>query len=204
MVIISLAAYKGGVGKTTLAVAIAAAGAETGEKVLLVDSDPQGSAYNWTERAQESGHTLGCATTMQPSANLAARLQALGADNYALTVIDTPPGSGPIVTGALEAADVALLPTRPTTADLDRLWATLDAAQRSATPALVVLTMARLGTRSLLAAREALEAGGARVARTVLPLREPIAQAFGRQPEGSLATAAVELLAELYAMDREP
>lgn len=42
--IISVANLKGGVGKTTSAVNVAACWGEAGEKVLLVDLDPQGSA----------------------------------------------------------------------------------------------------------------------------------------------------------------
>ncbi len=197
--ILTVAALKGGAGKTTLAVALAEVAArETGARVLLVDTDGQGSALAWTVRSEDAGQPFKAGAVGLPSAHLADRLAAVGVDAYDLVVIDTPPGSGPIVTSALEVADLAILPTRPTLADLDRLWPTWDRAEKVGTPALVVLTQARLGTRSLQAANEALEAGGAKVARSALPMREEIAHNFGTPPAGILATFAADLLAEAF------
>ena len=43
---------KGGTGKTTLAASIAVVAAEKGEKVVVLDLDPQASLVHWGERRQ--------------------------------------------------------------------------------------------------------------------------------------------------------
>ena len=45
--ILSVLNQKGGVGKTTLSITLAAAWAGRKHRVLLVDADPQGSALDW-------------------------------------------------------------------------------------------------------------------------------------------------------------
>ncbi len=197
---ITVAALKGGAGKTTLAVALAEVAArQTGGRVLLIDTDSQGSALAWSARSEDAGQPFKADAVGILSPNLADRLPTI-AGTYDLVVIDTPPGSDRMVTSALEVADLAILPTRPTLADLDRLWPTFDRAEKARTRALVVLTQARLRTRSLDAAREALQAGGATVARSALPMREDIARNFGTLPAGTLATVATDLLAEAFEM----
>lgn len=51
---------KGGTGKTTLSINLARAFQQNGFRVLIVDSDPQGTARDWSQASQEHhpGHKV--------------------------------------------------------------------------------------------------------------------------------------------------
>ncbi|MFO0851854.1 MAG: ParA family partition ATPase [Gemmataceae bacterium] len=114
--VISVLNQKGGVGKTTLTVHLATALARAGEKVLLVDADPQGSALDWS--AARRGEPLFPVAGL-PKASLHKELPALAA-NYAYALIDGPPRVYDVARSAILASDLVLIPVQPSPYDV---WA---------------------------------------------------------------------------------
>jgi chromosome partitioning protein len=134
-----VASLKGGVGKTTTAVYLAAAAAAS-RPVRLVDADPQGSAAVWLEENPIDGVEV----VEAPSERLVARTMAAPAGT--VVVVDTPPGSERLTATAIGLADVVLVPTRVGGVEPSRVVATLGLVPRK-TPAGLVISSARPWTR---------------------------------------------------------
>ena len=114
-VIISVCNQKGGSGKTTTAVNLAACWAREGMRTLLIDSDEQHSALAWKADRPEG---LPEVTVIGlPVSNLLREVGAFSRD-YGVVIID---GGGRITNTArlaCRAADFIIIPTRPSKPDI--------------------------------------------------------------------------------------
>jgi len=119
MLIVALVNQKGGAGKTTVAVNLAAEWLRAGRRVLLVDADPQGTARTWRAVAGELGEPAPDVVTMGAELWEPERLPRL-ARSYERVVIDCPPRMNEVQRAALAVADVAVVPSGPGQATLGR------------------------------------------------------------------------------------
>jgi chromosome partitioning protein len=132
---LAIISQKGGAGKTTLAVHLAAAATGAGYRSAVIDLDPQGTAASWGDRraAQEPEVISGQAIRL-PALIKAA--QTNGAD---FLILDTAPNADQTASLAVRAADIVLVPCRPAAFDLEAVETTLMLAKTAAKPAYVVL-----------------------------------------------------------------
>ena len=138
---IVVANLKGGVGKTTAAVYLAAAAVERGhDPVVLVDADRQASSAVWLEERPLEGVEV----VEAPSERTV--LRAMKGDG--VVIVDTPPGDERLVHSALQEADSVVIPTRAGGVEFPRVTYTLGMTPAK-TPRGVVVTAARLGTNDL-------------------------------------------------------
>ena len=114
--IISIINQKGGVGKTTLSISLAAALTARKMRVLLVDADPQGSALDWVA---VRGEDVLFAAVGMPKAILHLELPKMVKD-FDAVVIDGPPRIYEVARSAVMASDVVLIPVLPSQFDV---WA---------------------------------------------------------------------------------
>lgn len=126
---ITLVTQKGGSGKTTITASLAVAAAEAGEKVVALDLDPQGSLAAWGDNRTEEAPAVD-RLGADRLAELPQILAALGEQGFTLAVLDT---AGVASTGgnlAMQAADLALIPARPSRLDLQATMPTIETLMR--------------------------------------------------------------------------
>lgn len=114
--IIGVLNQKGGVGKTTLSVNLAASLARGGSRVLLIDADPQGSALDWAA-ARQSEPLFSVVGLPRPTVHKEIAQIGHGYDHI---IIDGPPRVTDLARSAIMASDVVLIPVQPSPYDI---WA---------------------------------------------------------------------------------
>lgn len=176
--IIAVANTKGGVGKTTSAVMLAAAAVRAGYPAQVLDADPQGSASTWARLAENGGETF-------PFSVLPANIPTINAliDDSMFTIIDTPPGMADVIQASVNKADFVVIPTLPASSDMLRTGQTLAATAGKA--AAVLLISVEENTNAYRAAKEVLKDGYPHF-DTVIPKRQSLRDLYGSPPARSL------------------
>lgn len=136
MTIIAIVSQKGGSGKTTLAVNLAAAAEAAGQVALIIDTDPQATATQWGAwRADRAPEVIDSAPP-----RIQHKIAAATAQGATFIVIDTPPHADSTASRAVEAADLVLIPCRPSAFDLAAIKTTINLVRLFGKPAFVVFT----------------------------------------------------------------
>jgi len=131
---IAIISQKGGAGKTTLAVHLAAAAQDAGTIALIVDTDPQATASQWAAWRQDKPPEV----IDSPPPRLAVKIRQAREQGAQWIVVDTPPHADSAARAAVEVADLVLIPCRPSAFDLSAIETTAKLVQLLRKPAYVV------------------------------------------------------------------
>jgi chromosome partitioning protein len=206
--VIAIVNQKGGAGKTTIALNLAAALADGGTRVLLIDADPQHTASDWSAVREKAPPFM---LIGLPQPVLHRDVPNLAAD-YDYVVIDGPPRNYEVTRSAIAAADLVLIPVQPSGADFWASRETVKLAQEAhafkETQKTVLLVSRRKGQTALgRDIREALASFELPLLRTDVPDRVAYAEVMTAgttmiesQPKGPGANDIRALLDEIQEL----
>lgn len=209
--IVAFLNQKGGVGKTTLALNLAALWASNGLRVTVLDADPQASALDWAQARSHAGlpRAFGVVGLPRETLHHEASDLARAADHL---IIDGPPRVAPLLRSALLAADLVIVPVQPSPLDG---WASaemlrlLDEARIYRPDLRARFLLNRCATRTLIAreTKDALAAQQTAALRHTIGQRVLFAQAMMRgqtvaelEPDGLAAAEIAAVAAEIEAL----
>jgi chromosome partitioning protein len=135
MKIVAVVSQKGGAGKTTLAVHLAVAAARAGYTVVVIDLDQQATAAQWADWRTDDN----VAVVAAPHGRLLPTLEEARRNEVDLVIIDSPPAADSAAVAAAKAADLVLIPTRPSAFDLHAIKTTSELIKLARKPGFVVL-----------------------------------------------------------------
>ena len=146
--VITIAQQKGGAGKTTLAAHVAVALSQKGNRVAVLDIDPQGSLSYWhgiREKRFGEGYT-GLIFNSLSGWRVASEISRLK-KQCEYIIVDSPPHTETEARTAIRSADLVVIPVQPSPTDLWATKATLELAKAERVPVKVVLNRVSANSR---------------------------------------------------------
>ncbi|WP_159649794.1 ParA family protein [Erysipelothrix aquatica] len=191
--VIAVANQKGGVGKTTTSINLSAGLAYLGYKVLLKDADTTGSATLWVDNIYSSLKEDELVPFDFEIANKTSLSR--NREKYDFVIIDTPPQETMIMDAAIKVADYVVIPTAPTSLDIDRVIEILRLIENK--PCKVLLTQIKVNTITYRAAREMFEDQDIQFFNTGIAHREAVIHSIGQLPSEDAMRDYHKIVSEL-------
>lgn len=202
--VITIAQQKGGSGKTTLAAHLAVAWTLAGQRVAILDVDPQGSLGQWFERREDRLGEAAIDLSFRTASGWGARREAKALTrDHDLVVVDTAPHADREARSAMENASLVVVPVQPTPSDLWATQATLELAGNERIPAMMVLNRVPARARLTAEIEAALAEFDAPLAQGRLGNRVAFAESFGRGATVLEAAASSVAAGEVRALAEE-
>ena len=149
---ITFAQQKGGSGKTTVLAHLAAAWAEAGRTVAVIDLDPQQSLTRWAKLRADQGIAVVESKDYRAGSDIKAARKT-----HDIVLVDCPGAASSLLESAIRESDLVLAPCQPSVMDVWALASVLETARKLKRPVRILLNRMppRLGSLEEVLSRSA-------------------------------------------------